>query len=171
MNTNTRANIRNSKRNIGIDVGKQFLDVHIYELDLHWQAENTAAGVKQLLTRLSRYKLSRILVEATGGYERLVVEMAAVKNLPVVVVQPVQVRQFAKAQGLFAKTDKIDARLIAQFGVVMKPPIRALASHKVRLFRDLLARKRQLNEARTQELNRQHKAPKVLEASHRRLLK
>jgi len=171
MNTNTKAHLRNTQRNIGIDVGKHFLDVYVYELDLHWQAQNNPAGIKQLLVRLNRYNLTRIVVEATGGYERQILEMAAAKNLPIVVVQPVQVRQFAKAQGLFAKTDKIDARLIAQFGVVMKPPIRALASHKVRLFRDLLARKRQLNEARTQELNRQHKAPKILEASHRRLLK
>ena len=87
------------------------------------------------------------------------------------VVQPVQVRQFAKAQGVFAKTDKIDARLIAQFGAIMQPKLRALPSKKVRLVRDLLARKRQLNETRTQELNRSHKATKLLVPSHRRSIK
>jgi len=170
MNTNTKAHMRNAERNIGIDVGKYFLDICVYELGLHWQVENHTDGIKQLLIKLNRYRLTRIVVEATGGYERLLVEMAASKSMPIVVVQPIQVRQFAKAQGLFAKTDKIDARLIAQFGVVMKPPVRALPSRKVRLFRDLLARKRQLNETRTQELNRQQKAQKILEASHRRLL-
>jgi len=70
-----------------------------------------------------------------------------------------------------AKTDKIDARLIAQFGVVMQPEVRALPTKKVRLVRDLLSRKRQLNDTRTQELNRLQKAPKVLIPSHRRLIK
>ena len=91
--------------------------------------------------------------------------------MPVVVVQPIKVRQFVKAQGILAKTDKIDSRLIAEFGVKIQPEIRPISSNKNRLIRDLLARKRQLNEARTQELNRQEKSIKSLEASHRRLLK
>lgn len=171
MNSTTKANIRNKERNVGIDVGKDTLDVHIYELDKHWQIANTFEGVKALLRQLSRYPLTRVLVEATGGYERLLVEACTDKALPVIIVQPVQVRQFAKAQGLFAKTDKLDARLIAQFGVLMQPEPRALPNKKVRLVKDLLARKRQLNETRTQELNRLHKAPKILAASHRRMIK
>jgi transposase len=171
MNTTTKATIRNTERNVGVDVGKDTLDIHVYELDKHWQVANTSDGVKSLLRQLNRYRLTRVLVEATGGYERLLVEACSEKAMPVIIVQPVQVRQFAKAQGVFAKTDKLDARLIAQFGVVMRPQPRELPSKKVRLVRDLLARKRQLNETRTQELNRLHKAPKVLAASHRRLIK
>lgn len=171
MNTTTLARIGSNERNVGIDVGKTYLDIHIFEVDLHWQAENNPEGIKQLLTKLSRYKLTRVLAEATGGYERRLVEACAAKNMPVVVVQPIQVRQFAKAQGILAKTDKIDARLIAQFGVVMQPEIRPIASKKVRLIRDLLSRKRQLNEARTQELNRRHKAENILIPSHNRMLK
>ena len=171
MNTTTVASLRNKERHIGIDVGKSFLDLYIFELDLHWQEENNPEGIKRLITALRRYKLTRVLVEATGGYERSFVEACAEKSLPVIIVQPIQVRQFAKAQGILAKTDKIDARLIAQFGKVMQPDVRPIASKEVRLIRDLLARKRQLNEARTQELNRQHKAPKILAASHKRLLK
>lgn len=171
MNTTTVARIRNKERHVGIDVGKAFLDVYIFELDSHWQEENNAAGIKRLLTVLKRFKLTRILVEATGGYERQFVEACAEKAMPVIIVQPIQVRQFAKAQGILAKTDKIDARLIAQFGQVLQPEIRPIASKKIRLIRDLLSRKRQLNETRTQELNRQHKAPKVLSASHTRMLK
>ena len=170
MNT-TKASIKSKERNVGIDVGKSFLDINIYELNLYWQEENSPEGIKALIKILRRYKLTRILVEATGGYERLVVESLAEKALPVIVVQPIQVRQFAKAQGVMAKTDKIDARIIAQFGVYMQPEPRPISSKKVRLVRDLLARKRQLNEARTQELNRQHKAPKVLQPSHTRMLK
>ncbi len=101
----------------------------------------------------------------------MLVEACAERSLPVVVVQPMQVRQFAKTQGILAKTDKIDARLIGQFGAVMKPEIRPISSKKVRFIRDLLARKRQLNEARTQELNRRHKAVKALIPSHNRSLK
>jgi len=171
MNTTTVARIRNKERHVGVDVGKSFLDIYIFELDCHWQEKNSPQGIKKLLAALNRYKLTRILVEATGGYERLFVESCAEKEMPVIIVQPIQVRQFAKAQGILAKTDKIDARLIAQFGKVMQPDIRPIASKEVRLIRDLLARKRQLNEARTQELNRQHKAPKILAASHKRLLK
>lgn len=170
MNT-TRAHIKSKDRNVGIDVGKSYLDVFIYELNIHWQVENTAKGIKQLLATLNRYKLTRILVEATGGYERLLVEACAAKEMPVIIVQPIQVRQFAKAQGVMAKTDKIDARIIAQFGVLMKPEVRPIASKIVRLIRDLLARKRQLMETRTQELNRRHKAPKILIPSHNRSLK
>lgn len=171
MNTITKTSIRNKQRNVGIDIGKDTLDIYIYECEKHWQTANTSEGVKTLLKQLNRYQLSRVLVEATGGYERRLVEACAEKGLPVIVVQPLQVRQFAKAQGVIAKTDKIDARLIAQFGVVMQPEPRPLPSKKVRLVRDLLARKRQLNETRTQELNRLHKAPKVLIPSHRRMIK
>jgi transposase len=171
MKTTTNAHIKSHERNIGIDVGKTFLDISLYELDRHWQVENTSDGIKGLLKQLKRFSLTRILVEATGGYERNLVEACAEQNLPVLIVQPIQVRQFAKAQGILAKTDKIDARLIAQFGVTMQPTPKPIQSKKIRLIRDLLARKRQLNEARTQELNRQHKAPKILIPSHRRALK
>jgi len=171
MNTIAKNYSQNNMRNVGIDVGKSNLDVFIYELDLHWRVANTEQEVRRLLTTLNRYKLARIVVEATGGYERLLVEACAEKEMPLVVAQPMQVRQFAKAQGVLAKTDKLDSHLIAQFGAVMQPQPRPIPSKNVRDVRDLLARKRQLNELRTQELNRQHKAVKALQASHTRLVK
>jgi len=171
MNTIARNYSQSPMRNVGIDVGKSNLDVFIYELDLHWQVANTVQDVRRLLITLNRYKLARVVVEATGGYERLLVEACAEKEMPLVIAQPMQIRQFAKAQGLLAKTDKLDARLIAQFGAVMQPEPRPIPSKDVREVRDLLARKRQLNEMRTQELNRQHKAVKVLQPSHVRLVK
>lgn len=171
MNTTTSAHIDCRERNVGIDIGKSMLDVCIFELDVYLQYPNTPEGIRELLKKLSRYNLTRILVEATGGYERGLVETCAEKELPVIIIQPTQVRQFAKAQGIIAKTDKMDSRLIAQFGAVMKPEVRPLSSKKVRYIRDLLSRKRQLNEMRTQELNRQHKAPVILKATHRRLIK
>jgi transposase len=171
MKTMTKAHIKNKERHVGIDVGKDMLDIYVYEIEKHWQVANTTEGVKTLIRQLNRYALTRVLVEATGGYERRLAEACAEKGLPLIIVSPLQVRQFAKAQGIIAKTDKIDARLIAQFGVVMQPEPRPLPSAKVRQVRDLLARKRQLNESRTQELNRLHKAPKVLQPTHRRLIK
>lgn len=171
MNTISKASIRTKERNIGIDVGKSFLDIHILELERHWQVSNSADGIRELLKTLSRFKLTRVVIEATGGYERNLVEALAELAMPVVVVQPTNVRQFAKAQGILAKTDKIDARLIAQFGAVIQPEIRPISSKKVRYVRDLLARKRQLMETRTQEINRFKKAPAVLERTHKRSIK
>jgi len=159
------------QRHIGVDVGKSTLDVYIYEIDRHWQVDNDDQAISQLVNQLNRYKLSRIIVEATGGYERAFVRACAAKGLPVVVAQPAQIRQFAFARGVLAKTDKIDAKIIALFGLLMQPPVRPIESEKVRFIRDLLARKRQLSEARTQELNRLHKAPKAIAASHRRSIK
>lgn len=163
---------RGSKeRHVGIDVGKQYLDVHLLELDLAWRAENSAAGIKALVAKLNRYSLTRVVVEATGGYERALVEACAEKEIPIVVVQPMQVRQFANAQGVLAKTDQIDARLIALFGALLKPPVRSPQDRKVREVRDYLARRRQLSEARVQEMNRLQKAPRGMAASHTRMLK
>ncbi len=171
MNSISKAGIKSKDRNIGIDVGKAFLDVYILEVDRHFQVSNDVSGIRELLKTLARFKLTRIVVEATGGYERTLVESLAEAAMPVVVVQPTNVRQFAKAQGILAKTDKIDAKLIALFGAKMEPEIRPISSKKVRYVRDLLARKRQLMEARTQELNRVQKAPTVLQRSHTRSIK
>jgi len=171
MNTTTAAHINRSERNVGIDIGKSMLDMCIYEVDIYTQYPNTPEGVRQLLKQLSRYKVTRIIVEATGGYERTLVESCADKELPLIIIQPMQVRQFAKAQGIIAKTDKMDSRLIAQFGAVMKPEPKPLNSKKIRYTRDLLSRKRQLNDMRTQELNRQHKAAAALVATHKRVIK
>lgn len=170
MKTTTNAGIK-QQRNIGIDVGKSFLDVFILELDKHWQVHNTIDGVRALRKTLKRFNLTRIVVEATGGYERTLVEVLAEAELPVVVVQPINVRRFAKVQGILAKTDRIDAKVIAQFSAIIKPEIRPISSKKVRYIRDLLARKRQLMETRTQELNREHKAQDAIMRSHRRMIK
>ena len=171
MNTTNQKHINSSDRNVGIDVGKATLDVYVYETDLHWQDLNNDEGVRRLVKRLKRYNLTRVLVEATGGYERRLVEAACENDFPVIVLQPTQVRQFARAQGVFAKTDKMDARLIAQYGVKLQPKVKALPSKKVRLVKDLLARKRQLTRMRTMEMNRHEKAAKHLGSSHRRLIK
>ena len=171
MNTIHIASRRSTERNVGIDVGKDVLDIAILELNTHWQVPNSDNAIQELVKQLRRYKLTRVVVEATGGYERRIAEACAAKALPLLIVQPMKVRQFARAEGLMAKTDKIDAHLIARFGKVMSLEPRPLPDEKVRKVRDLLARKRQLNEQRTRELNRLHKAQKFLQASHRRSIK
>jgi transposase len=163
--------MNSSDRNVGIDVGKDTLDVYVYESDLYWQSSNTDEGVRRLIKRLKRFQLTRVLVEATGGYERRFVESACENDIPAIIVQPIQVRQFARAQGVYAKTDKMDARLIAQYGVMLQPEVKVLPGKKVRLIKDLLARKRQLTQMRTMEINRHHKVVKNLGSSHRRLIK
>lgn len=158
-------------KNVGIDVGKSQLDICIHETDIQWSASNNTGDIKTLVSRLARYKLARIVVEATGGYERDLVAACAERGLPVVVVQPRKVREYARITGVMAKTDKLDAQVIAKFGAQIQPEVRALSGESVRLFKDLLARKRQLNEARTQELNRQHKATKTVARSHVAMIK
>lgn len=171
MISTTKRYSGNTERHVGIDVGKSTLDVFILERDMHWQVANDADSIKQLIRDLRRMKLTRVLVEATGGYERAFVEACVEKDMPIIVAQPILIRQFAKAQGLIAKTDKLDSKLIAEFGAVMKPEVKPIATKEVRYIKDLLLRRRQLTELRTQELNRKQKAPKALEATHRRFIK
>lgn len=158
-------------KNIGIDVSKNTLDVYVYQTEQHWQADNTNAGIRSLVSRLRRFNVESIVVEASGGYERRLVEACRDRDLPLVVAQPGKIKSYARAQGILAKTDKLDARTIAEFGLKMQPDIRELPSEKVMLVKDLLARRRQLIEARTQEMNRLKRDLKNLNASHRRILK
>ena len=128
-------------------------------------------GVRDLMRRLARYTVQRIVVEATGRYERLVLEACIAKQRPIVVVNPIKVRRFAGAIGQLAKTDAIDAQLIAQFAAVVKPEVLNHADEKVLYVRDLLARRRQLMVMRTMELNRAQIMPKSLGRSHRALVR
>jgi transposase len=156
--------------NIGIDVGKQQLDVFILEREIHITVENSAAGIKQLLGRLVRYAVQRVVVEATGRYERLFCDGAIQKGLPVVIINPLLVRRFAGAAGELAKTDKIDARIIAQYAATMKPAVRDPECKISRKIRDLLARRRQLMQMSTMEKNRCHIMPKFLQGDIKRVI-
>jgi transposase len=154
--------------NVGIDVGKHQLDVYIRERDLHFNVPNDPDGIHRLVGRLGRYRLERIVVEATGRREYEVVLALAEREWPVVVCQPIKVRRYAAARGVLAKTDKLDAALLADYAAVMQPEVRPLAGGKLRLLRDLVARRRQLITMRTMELNRLDVMPKGLLADIRR---
>jgi transposase len=154
--------------NVGIDVGKHQLDVYIRERDLHFNVPNDPDGIRHLVGRLGRYRLERIVVEATGRREYEVVLALAEREWPVVVCQPIKVRRYAAARGVLAKTDKLDAALLVDYAAVMQPEVRPLAGGKLRLLRDLVARRRQLITMRTMELNRLDVMPKGLLADIRR---
>lgn len=159
---------RNTGVNVGIDVGKSQLDIYIYERDISFSVTNDAAGVRQALGRLGRYRLERIVLEATGRYERAFVEGALNKEMPVLIANPIHIRRYAGAIGQLAKTDAIDARLIAHYAAVVKPEVRRHHSKQVQKIKDLLVRRRQLIEMITMEKNRHHIMPKFLKGDIQR---
>lgn len=167
----TNTNKRKTIVNVGVDVGKANLDIYLYEKDLHWQEDNTEQGIKRLLKRLSHYQVERIVMEATGRYEFELAQAAHSKRLPVCIVKPLLVRRFAGASDLLAKTDKIDAALIARFAVVMQPKVTPQKSKNLIAIKDLIARRRQLMNLRTQELNRLKIMGKTLEVSIKRIIR
>lgn len=167
------ANLTQSKSsvNVGVDVGKTFLDVCIHEKQLHFQEENTAKGIQAILKRLAYYRIERLVVEATGRYEFALAEAAYLKELPVCIMKPLSIRRYAGAVEQLAKTDKIDAAIIAEFAAVIKPKPTPQKSKNLIAIKDLLARRRQVMEMRTQELNRVKIMGKSLEASCKRIIK
>ena len=112
---------------IGIDVSKARLDVAMRPLAEKLSVSNDEAGIKALVKRLSELKPVLIVLEATGGLERSVSGTLGSAQLPVVVVNPRQVRDFAKATGQLAKTDRIDAEVMARFAEVIRPAAASLA--------------------------------------------
>lgn len=166
----TISNKSKSSVNVGVDVGKDTLDICIHEKALHWQEANTLEGVRALLNRLARYQVERLVMEATGRYQLLLAEQAYVKEIPVCIVKPLSIRRYAGAIDQLAKTDKIDAQVIAEFAAVIKPRTTPAKSKKLILIKDLLARRRQVMEMRTQELNRLQIMGKNVAPSCKRLL-
>lgn len=139
---------------VGIDVSKATLDVCVQPSGAQWQAPNRQAQIETLVEQLAALAAERIVLEASGGYEALVVAALASRELPVVVVNPRQVRDFARATGQLAKTDRIDAQVLARFGEAIRPELRALPDGTTRAVRALVSRHRQLQEMLTMEQNR-----------------
>jgi transposase len=146
---------------VGIDVSKLTLDFDCLPVSASLQFANDSVGVAALVTLLQGSGVERIVIEATGGYETAAVSALAAAGLPVVVVNPKQVRDFAKAKGHFAKTDKLDAKVLALFGERMKPPLRTLADEAQRALADVLNRRLQLVTMRAQEKGRLASVPAV----------
>ena len=117
---------------IGVDVSKARLDVAIESTGQTWAVANDEVGIASLIVRLSKLNLGRIVVEATGGQERLLVAELWQAGLPVALVNPRWVRDFARATRRLAKTDKLDARLLAHFGLKTEPALTQLPSEAER---------------------------------------
>jgi transposase len=139
---------------VGIDVAKAELTVAIRPTDERWVERNAEAGVPALVRRLRERAPTLIVLEATGGYEVLCVAALAAARLPVVVVNPRQVRDFAKATGQLAKTDRIDAGVLALFAERVRPAVVAVPDGATRELEALLTRRRQLVEMLQAERNR-----------------
>src|SRR5215831_6280330 len=145
---------------IGIDVSKARLDVAIRPSGQTESVSNDTAGIEALVKRLSENRPALIVLEATGGVERSVTRALVSAELAVVVVNPRQVRDFAKATGQLAKTDRIDALVLARFGEAVRPPVRPLADEASQELKALSARRRQIIEMMVAERNRASRAPK-----------
>lgn len=156
---------------IGIDVSKDRLDVHVLPSQDTFHVPRDGAGIAELCGRLAPLAPGAVALEATGGFETVVAAGLASAGLPVVVVNPAQVRAFAQALGQRAKTDPIDAAVIARFTQATKPAIRPLPDAETRLLADLVARRRQIVAMIGAERQREKRAPARIQKSIRRLIK
>lgn len=166
MNTQNQSEI-----SIGVDVGKANLDIAIYPLDRYFRIPNTREAIQKFLPLLKELDVKRIVVEATGRYEHPFVFACDQAKLPICVINPIKARRFAQALGIHAKTDKIDANLLAKFAATMKPERKAIPDKQSRLIKDLLVRRAQLIEMSTMEKNRLQIMPKELHSSIKSMLR
>lgn len=139
---------------IGIDVGMAHLEVAVWDRETHWRVSNDGDGIEKLISRLQPLSPTLIVVEATGGLELAVVAAMVTAKLPVAVVNPTRVRQFARSTGQWAKTDRIDARNLAHFAQAVRPRVRALRSEEEEHLAALVTRRRQVVVMLTAEKNR-----------------
>ncbi|MGH8518230.1 MAG: IS110 family transposase [Panacagrimonas sp.] len=144
----------NEKVVVGIDVSKAVLDAALLPSGEVLQFVNDASGIEEFAKKLKSTALDLVVMEATGGYETAVATALVAAGLRVAVVNPRQIRDFAKASGRLAKTDRIDAQVIAAFGQAIEPEIVRLPDEDARALEALLVRRRQLIAMRVQETNR-----------------
>ena len=156
---------------VGVDVSKDRLDVHVRPSGEAFAVARDGEGLEALRSRLAALSPSIIAVEATGGFETVVTAALAAARLPVVVVNPAQVRSYARALGRRAKTDTIDAFVIASFAAATKPAIRPLPDEETARLADLVARRRQIIAMIVAEKQRDKRATRLMKRSIARLLK
>jgi transposase len=139
---------------VGIDVSKQRLDVHVRPSGEQWSVDNDPKGYAQLVEKLAAVAPTLVVLEATGGYQAAAAAELAANKLAVAVVNPRQVRDFAKATGQLAKTDTIDAAVLAHFAEAVRPEPRPMPDELATALHALVTRRRQLIDMRTAETNR-----------------
>ena len=139
---------------VGIDVAKAQLDVAVRPAADRWEVSHDDAGIGQLVSQLKSLGPAMVLVEASGGLELPLVAALATGELPVVVVNPRQVRDFARATGKLAKTDSLDAAVLAHFAEAVRPPVRPLRDAEMQALNSLVARRHQVMTMLVSEKNR-----------------
>ena len=152
------ANKKSRRSWIGIDVSKQLLEVALHKSDYHFRCPNDPEKFPALIAELIALRPARIVLEATGGLERPLLQALQAVGLPVVLVNPRQVRDFAKALGLLAKTDRLDARVLAHFAAAIEPPLRPLKTAEDSELDALMGRRNQLSDMLVAEKNRRGSA-------------
>ncbi len=150
--------------NVGVDTGKIQLDIYIRPLDIYFVVSNDEIGIKEAINKIKKHKVTRVVIEATGRLEQPFIMACAKANIPFVIANPVNIKRFAGAINQKAKTDKLDAQLIAHYAEVIKPKLSQLKPEQIRLMSDLLSR-RQLMELQTMEKNRLQIMPKEITSS------
>ena len=138
----------------GVDVSKGRLDIAVEGSKECWSFTNDAEGIRRAVDKLSQVNPQTVVVEATGGIEMAFVGSLVVAGILVAVVNPRQIRDFAKATGRLAKTDRLDAAILADFGAKVNPPVRPLPDAEAQQLKTLVTRRRQLQEMITAERNR-----------------
>ncbi len=157
---------------VGIDIAKRTFDICSLAEQKVQQFENNTKGIKLAVGMLAKLKPKLVVMEATGGYEAMLAAQLHAASLPVAVVNPRRIRDFARANGQLAKTDKLDAAVIAMFADRMRPPRQQQIDQNSRLMKAMVARRHQLIGIRTAENNRlEHALDKVIARSINRILK
>lgn len=143
---------------IGIDVSKQLLEIAVHKSDYRFRYLNNPKHFPELIAELIALRPARIVLEATGGLERPLLQALSSVGLPVVLINPRQVRDFAKAMGILAKTDRLDARVLAHFAAAAELPLRLIKATEDTELDALMGRRTQLSDMLGAEKNRRHSA-------------
>jgi transposase len=161
-----------NENHIGIDVSKDCLDVYHLPANTFLQVENSLKGIKKLISRFKKYPIEtlRIVMESTGGYEKLAAKTFAKAGFYTSIVNPRSVRDFAKAHGRLAKTDKLDAKILAIYSEKIQPKANVNTDEEQEEIGDLIARRDQLVSMIVAEKNRLYRAPKEIRKSIKAVL-
>jgi transposase len=166
--------MRTTPIHVGIDVAKDRLDVVLRPTGEYLELQNSDTDIRKLIGRLAKADLDLVVLEATGGLEQPAATALALAGLPVAIVNPRQVRDFAKAVGRLAKTDRIDAAVLAHFAEAVRPEPRPLGDEQAKDLSAIVLRRRQVLGMITAETNRLSTAPKAVKRrieSHLRWLR
>lgn len=144
---------------VGIDVSKASLDVCLRPNAKQFQVKNQASGIVKLIEQLQSFKIQQVILEASGGLELEAAQALQAQGFAIAIINPRQARDFAKASGKLAKTDRIDAAVLAHFGEAMQPTVTVLASAGEQALQEAVTRRRQLVEMLTAEKNRFLQSP------------